>query len=559
MKKLFLLAYCTLYSLIQAQAQATFNTRDSVHINNINASVLLHGDMWWDPIAESARCEFPKNTGKHVGFVSALWMSGYDGSGQLHVASQTYRQDGNDYWPGPLDASGTLNYATSSDWAKFWKVRRSDIQYFQALSSHTTANTPTGILTWPAAGNAYAAGNGGVPLTISSTTTMAPFIDLNGNGSYEPLLGEYPDVKGDEAIWWAFSDNGPTHNNNNGIPLGVEVHAMSYAYARGTLIDNVVYYEYTVTNKSANTYNDFRIAQFSDADLGYFRDDFVGFDSAHRMSICYNGTADDGADGGHPANSYGIHCPVQGVTMIVLPGDVGTTYVPAGNFITYNNDFSAIGNPNSDTACNNYMRGKSLNGTYFTNDYQGPGLPFLPAGTGPIMRYFYAGDPADSAGNSECIRDNARGDRRTVLSTNDFTLAPGATAKIVMALVVTDTNQGGCPNVNFHDINVVADTAWGVYHNPPPPLPATINNIDVVDKISVYPIPAKDRLWMDIPNGVIAEADIKICNTLGQKIEVPISRRGMGVTANISALPTGIYYLIYTTTAAKQVVKFIRE
>ncbi len=48
--------------------------------------------------------------------------------GQLHIAAQTYRQSGNDYWPGPL-VGDTLTYATSQSWAKIWKVDRNDIFY----------------------------------------------------------------------------------------------------------------------------------------------------------------------------------------------------------------------------------------------------------------------------------------------------------------------------------------------------------------------------------------------------------------------------------------------
>lgn len=521
--------------------------------------MLLHGDMWWDPVGQVAKCEFPKYSGKHIGFTSSLWMSGYDAGSQLHLASQTYRQTGNDYWPGPLDAFGSLDSVTSSNWAKFWKVRRSDIQYFQSLTTHTIGNTPSAILTWPAAGNTYAAGNGGVALTIPATTTMAPFVDLNANGIYEPLSGEYPDVKGDEAIWWTFSDNGPTHNNSNGHPLGVEIHAMSYGYGRGTLIDNVVYYEYTIINKSPNSYSNFRLAQFSDVDLGYYRDDFIGFDSAHRMSICYNGSLDDGAGGGHPANSYGLHAPVQGVTVISMPGDAGTAYVPAGNFMSYNNDFSVVGNPIHDTDYDHYMRGKNKNGVYFTNDWVGYGMPPLPAGTGPVMRYFYPGNPSDTTEYSECTAGNLYGDRRTVLSTNDFTLAAGATAKVVIALVVTDTNQGGCPNVGFTDIHAIADTAWTVFHNPPPPLPAAIGNIGIANPINIYPNPARNELNIDVAGAGQADADIKICNSIGQTIYLPVTKRAKGFSVNTASLPPAVYYVRYTTTITQQVVKFVKE
>ncbi len=99
-------------------AQAPFNTMDSVDINNIHAAILVHGDMWWDPVAQLALCRFPPNAPTHINFAGSVWMSGYDAGNNLHVAAQTYRQTGNDYWPGPIDpGTGSLTYATSQKWA----------------------------------------------------------------------------------------------------------------------------------------------------------------------------------------------------------------------------------------------------------------------------------------------------------------------------------------------------------------------------------------------------------------------------------------------------------
>jgi hypothetical protein len=192
MKKVYTLIVLASLFKMPASAQAPFNTMDSINVNNINASVLVHGDMWWNPTLENAHCYFPAGSPASISFVSTLWMSGNDAAGGLHVAAQTYRQNGNDYWPGPLDAGDTLTYHTSHDWAKIWKINRTDIQYFQGVSVHDITNTPPAILSWPAKGNANAAGNAGAMLTI--TNNMAPFVDINHNGIYEPLLGDYPDI-----------------------------------------------------------------------------------------------------------------------------------------------------------------------------------------------------------------------------------------------------------------------------------------------------------------------------------------------------------------------------
>ncbi len=544
MRKLFLPIFFFACSFQIARAQTPFINRDSLNINNINASILLHGDMWWDPTEQVAKCEFPSGSGKNIAFTSALWMGGYDEGGALHVASQTYRQTGNDYWPGPLYPTDTLTYATSNEWAKFWKVLRSDINTFLAIGTHTTSNTPASILNWPGKGNTYATGAGGVSLSIP--TSMAPFVDLNGNGTYEPLLGEYPSFNGDEAIWWVFSDNGPTHSTSNAVPLGVEVHVLNYGYHRNTAIDNVVYYDYEVVNRSTHKYDNFRFAQWADMDLGYYMDDFIGFDSTHRMGIIYNGTNADGTGLTTDPNHYGTHIPVAAVSMVRMPGDAGTNYVPVGSFDYYNNDNSIIGNPQVDTEYNNYMRAKLKNGTHFTNDFQGPGVASKGYGLGPNSNYVFTGNPGNSTEWSECVCNNNPGDRRFIISSSDMTLDVGATLRITMALITTwPDSLNACPGITFDSIKTYADTAWSVFHNA---IPASVQNSSLRSGgYNVYPNPASDWIEVNGPAAFTSEVVVTVCNTLGQKWSLPCTSNGMGVRIQTGILPPGCYHILSAT------------
>ncbi len=553
--KITLLCISVLLSApVSTIAQIPFNTMDSVNINKINASVLVHGDMWWNPVTQRAHAHYPANSPASVNFIGSLWMSGYDAGNNLHVAAQTYRQDGNDYWPGPLNSSGALTYATAHNWAKIWKINRTDIQYFQSLATHTTTNIPQPILTWPGRGNTYAQGNGGVPLTI--TDNMAPFVDLNSNGNYEPLLGEYPDVKGDQTLWWVFSDNGPTHSQSDGIPLGMEVRAMAYGYNRGTLIDNVVYYDFTLINKSANNYHDVRLALSDDIDIGFYLDDYIGFDSTWRMGIGYNGTNDDGGAAGHPDNSYGVNAPMTGVTMISLPGDVGSSHVPVGSFVYYNNDNSIIGNPTTDSQYNNYMRAKLRNGQHFKKNTHMPGVPCNAYSSGPDYNYVYTGDPSDTTEWSECACNNNPADRRFVLSSNDFTFNAGNSAHIVMAMVVADS-AGGCPVASFDKIKIVADTAWKNYYYPPAPLPPSgVNDIEKTTALHIYPNPAKDKLYI-VHTG--KEGTVIIYNSIGQVINAPVTFGNNKYVADLSKLPAGLYNVLYREGSLHTTAKFIKE
>jgi hypothetical protein len=530
MRNIFFTFLCA--ATMCARAQSPFNTIDSIDANSINASVLVHGDMWWNPATtgnmwwipatSSAKFFFPNGTAKTISFAAALWISAYDNAGQLHVAAQAYRQDGNDYWPGPLDASGSLDYATSEKWAKVWKVRRSEVDAHRAITFHNTSNTPESILTWPAKGNVYAKGKDGAPLSI--TEDMAPFVDGNGDGIYSPLKGDYPDFPGEQALWWVFSDNGPTHDQTDGNPLKVQVHAMAYAFKRNTLIDHVVYYNYQVVNKSANNYHDMRLALWDDVDKGFSFDQYIALDSARRMGIIYNGTNDDGGTAGHPSNSYGLPLTI-GFTIISMPGDEGAALRPVNSFTYFNNDPSIIGNPTVDTQYSNYMRAKIRNGAPF----------LLPP------------DPYH-----ECAMGNSTGDRRFVLATNDFSLAAGANTALTLALVV-DSAAGGCPGVSFDGIREVADTAWGNWSG----AVATPHLSLPQSSLSIYPDPTSSSINIDIPD-VHGDYYLGICNSIGSNVYRK-QCTGSHNTIDVSSLPPGVYVLRYSTSGLSGHARFVKQ
>lgn len=517
----YLYTAIVLFVAAHTHAQTPFNDRDSLNVNNLNVRMMVHGDMWFDPATYEPHCKFPANDQRSLHIASSLWMGAFDPVGDLHVAAQTYRQAGSDYWPGPLDASGMLDYATSAKWAKLWKVTRDEIAYHKTNVSRTVFNTPLSILSWPAKGNTNAAGKGGAALTIDRE--MAPFVDLNADGTYQPLNGEYPDFRGDAALFWVFNDNGPTHTETNGVPLKVEVHAMAYAYKRSTPIDNVVYYDYTIENRSSVDYSQFRMAVWDDVDLGYYLDDYICFDSARRMGIVYNATNDDGASAGHPPSAYGANPPASGITMIRVPGDVGTTFVPMGSFTNYNNDASPQGNPVLPAEYDNYLRARMRSGAHFQEN-------------GVNVDYVYSGVPSVTGDSSECEKANIPGDRRVVIATRSFPLPAGQKERLVYALVASAA-AGGCPSVNLNGLNTVADTAWNVYHDPLPELGVNDHTAGL-RKISIYPNPAHDVLEID---GAQQGATVVVTNVLGATVASATFDWAGAFKVYVKELPAGVY------------------
>src|SRR5690606_20822508 len=79
--------------------------RTDIDLNNVRATIFTSGDMWWTLQASQPRYEIPKGGNRHSLFASSLWIGGIDNGGNLKVAAMTYRQSGNDFWPGPLDTT----------------------------------------------------------------------------------------------------------------------------------------------------------------------------------------------------------------------------------------------------------------------------------------------------------------------------------------------------------------------------------------------------------------------------------------------------------------------
>ena len=114
-------------------------------INNVKTMILNGGDMWWD--LSNPKYEIPKNSGKHSLFAGSLWIGGLDDEDQLKVAAQTYRQSGNDFWPGPLDNArlssdgnlnnkyGTTNADVCSEYDYHHVITRAEVEEFLAYSN----------------------------------------------------------------------------------------------------------------------------------------------------------------------------------------------------------------------------------------------------------------------------------------------------------------------------------------------------------------------------------------------------------------------------------------
>ena len=461
-------------------------------INNVKTTILNGGDMWWD--LSNGRYEIPQGSGKHSMFAGALWIGGYDDNGQLKVAGQTYRQSGTDYWPGPLDnvrltseginnsKYGSTDASICAQYDQHFVVLRSDVEEFVAWSNSDNPSVeypdyviPQSILNYPGNRTTDDLSNANLEadLGIDSTGTyyyslesLAPFEDVNNDGFYDPLSGDYPQYNlngtlgcsdgdilfGDQTLWWVYNDNGNVHTETGSeTALGLEIQAQAFAFSTNDEINNMTFYNYKMINRSHTPLNETYFGVWVDPDLGDYQDDYVGCDVARGLGYCYNGDEDDGT-----AVGYGANPPAIGVDFFRGPladendgvdnnGD-GVIDEPGeqiimSKFVYYNNIQGTVdGNPNIAQDFYNYLDGKWLDNTLMT--FGGDGRDQ----NNPACNYMFPGDtdPAFPGQTwTEQTAGNVPDDRRFLQTAGKFTLAPGALNTITTGVVWARANEGG--------------------------------------------------------------------------------------------------------------------
>ncbi|RYD83637.1 MAG: hypothetical protein EOP53_00245 [Sphingobacteriales bacterium] len=434
-----------------------------LEINNVRARILNGGDMWWD-LVSSPKYEIPKVTEanqirRHSLFAGALWIGGYDND-NLKLAAMTYRQTGSDFFPGPLDtATATIESNDCRSWDKIYEVTRAEIDLFKKDRTQMSS----AIRDWPAHGLA-----GYDPNSVHSKF-LAPFVDVNKDFRYDPQDGDYPDVFGDQTLWYIYNDKGNIHGETQAEAIGLELQTQAFAFATNDEVNNMTFYRTTITNRSKSTIDSTFFGQWVDADLGYAFDDYVMVDTTRDLGICYNG--DDNDEG---VFGYGSNPPSIGVDFFQGPladpkdkkdnnrnnviDEEGET-IGMSKFVYYNNDFTNIGNPQEAIHFYRYLTGHWKNGDPIVGGCNG----WICPGASPV-NYMFPGDPRQSSQWSEVTAGNKPGDRRFLQSAGPFSLKPGAKNNVTVGVVWAKATTGG-PTGSLDLLRLADDKAQRLYNN----------------------------------------------------------------------------------------------
>jgi hypothetical protein len=429
-----------------------------LEINNVRARLLTGGDLWWN--LSEARYEVPKGSGTGITlnaiFAGAIWISGFDAGGNLKVAAQRYRAGGDDYWPGPLNNAGLVDKATCNKYDRFFNVFGADIEKAQSAfllkgSGTTLGDIPKGVQAWPGKGNPYLSTD---PSLIGETfiinDNLAPFKDVDNDGIYDPVKGDYPYIpcRGDEGeayadqmIFWVINDVGNQHTETNGQAIGVQVNCLAFAFQTTDDINNMTFYKYEIINKSPTPLFQTYISQWSDPDLGNFSNDAVGCDTTRSLGIVYNSTTPDADNGG--VAGYGSQLPLIGIDFFEGPLSDSGQQLGLSSFVYFTNGASfAQSDPSTAAQYRNYMTGFWNDGTPFTEGGNG-------YNTGAPTDFLFPGNPIDPAAWSDYNSGQQPGDRRMVQTSGPFTLLPGIRQYVTIGVVFVRPAGGVSVPPNF--------------------------------------------------------------------------------------------------------------
>ncbi len=522
-------------------------------INNVRTRINSGGDMWWDlPGGTGSKYFIPASGSATSLYAGSLWIAGVDVNDQLKCAALRFRQVGNDYYTGPLTVDGraSIDDATCARWDKIFKITRAQVdEFLNDFAQGKKDNIPTIIQNWPAH-----PGNDD-PEGISHY--LAPFYDVNGDGEYNAEDGDYPYydldnelchkkiptmeeevngtvhgsiladqvLKGDQTLWWIFNDKGASHTESGGQAIGIEVRAQAFAFATNDEINNMTFYSYEIINRSTYTLTGTYFSPWTDVDLGYGWDDYVGCDVGRGLGYGYNGKAVDGS--GEP-EAYGSQPPAIGIDFfqgpymdpdgidnpkykyteyhaVVDPATNDTILVPTdsvqmvdesingvnfGNgivdderfgmrrFVYHNNSDDYNGDPKTAPQYYNYLRGIWKNGSkmryggnaFTGSDVVGPECDFMFPGDSDPWNWGTGGMPPAGGYNtdgkywSEEQCQNAPNDRRFMQSAGPFTLEPGAVNYITFGVPWARATSGGAW-ASVELLRVVDDKCQALFDN----------------------------------------------------------------------------------------------
>jgi hypothetical protein len=465
---------------------------EEIAVNSIRTNANILGPLFNNYMQGIADFEMPKGSNSYS-IYNANFMISSKRNGDTTFRMNQLNGYNLNLKMGPVNSSAGLggNWITN--------ITKQDIQ--NHISNYTQVGyvLPDNIANWR--------GNGDV--TIGMANKLADFIDINQNQIYEPMLGDYPAIKGDEAVYWI------NHTQK------FEYHGMLYGFDNPTdsALNQSLFIDYEIINRDVVAYDSIKLGMVVDFDLGNPMDDAIGCDSLENVFFVYNGDAFDEDRNG--VTGYGANIPVVGVKFLSDSMD---------GFVYYNIGSGNNGDPVNEENWFDYLNSRLLNGN-----------PILYKNSSIPTKYMLTNNwRADTSGGII----NIPGDRRGLGHIPYFGLQPGQSKTVSVAIgygtKINGGNKGALPN-----LLKVLDSAKNFWDSTSIVLAIleTKSKIESTN-LSVYPNPSNGNFTIKLENNEIEKRKmpLQIYSSEGVLIKT-IERVFSGEIISLEGQANGVYFV----------------
>ena len=467
-------------------------------------------------------------------FAQGIWIGAQVPGGETAMAAQGYiglGGDQGDFYSGTVDTTNRRP-DTASLFCSIAKVTRAQIEAHLADLEDGRLDDPIpAILAWPGAGNvAYDVG----------THDLAPFVDADGDGVYEPAAGDVPAITGDHAVWWVMNDFGNNNESGSARSPEVEVQGLLEGFDSDASpeLSSALKLSYRITSRNRERLDSLAIGLWQDVDLGCPEDDYVGSLPSLEAIYSYNADTVDGVDGRDcgATTTFGAAPPVL-VSRLLGVRDQDGDAAAATGAIAMRRPTPSVPVPEGMIGPTkgrpdefyNLLRARYTDGT-----------PITAAGIGydtdgPITSWIYDGNPADSMAWSAC--GSVAGDFWTVLSARPSgPLLPGHSVTVEYALFALDDIPLPCPNAE-----VIAEATERLTERllaRPPIVSSVLAASGPVASIRVYPNPSGAAGFAVRLPTLTPGARLEIADAAGRSVRTYVTT---GEVQEVRGLAPGVY------------------
>lgn len=507
------------------------------------------------------------NAGQNLIFSATNLISGLEGSNIVGTKNAGAK---NSFLIGPYTDSNAYDLRLQSDYSRKYFVSKFSIaNHLQQLANGTPNYIPEfAIREWP--------GNGDV--SKGQAAILAAFHDENSNGFYEPMLGDYPSIYGDECV---FAISHTSEGTTNSPKIELHSYRFKFHCDSNEVVTNTIFQKNIFISRGANL-NQVFLGNYFDFDLGFSQDDYMGTNIELGMIYSFNATTFDGSIGN--SSFYGSAPPAFGVMTLhgaKLPNDgvdnvfgVGTNESINGTGFgdgVIDNEFSGLyssfgfDNPSSTSNLThdffNIMLGNNADGSSQIAPNGTVVRHVLFGSTDPL---FYSSGGIDHGNNwSEETAMNPAGDRRIFGATGPGTMNIGDTLSSLIALIYSrDTNATTIQEPVaklFADATslktLVTNGDLGCGQNFEPIVVSLGIEEKVIDNIKIYPNPTKEKFAI---TGMEGKTEILLFDMNGRVLFSTSSEKPT-VEIDLSNFSEGMYFVQLSSEKGSALKKVIRN